>query len=176
MEGFAGFKSATTEELPDAVTVMDPFHVVRLTDNALDRCRRRVQHDLHGHRRRTGDHVDVDVEVTWSVYQRMIAAYRDPDRTNARVEPTQIINSLRTAVPISLTELRTLGQTLNRRAKDVLAYFDRPRTSNEPTEAFNGRLEHLRGIALGFRNLTNYIARSLLESGGFKSLLHPDLR
>jgi hypothetical protein len=35
--------------------------------------------------------------------------------------------------------------------------------------AINGRLEHLRGSALGFRNLTNYIARSLLESGGFSS-------
>ncbi|MCX4472717.1 hypothetical protein OOK41_20800 [Micromonospora sp. NBC_01655] len=26
--------------------------------------------------------------------------------------------------------------------------------------AINGRLKHLRGSALGFRNLTNYIARS----------------
>jgi Transposase len=34
----------------------------------------------------------------------------------------------------------------------VLAYFDRPGTSNGPTEAINGRLEHLRGSALGFRN------------------------
>jgi hypothetical protein len=34
-------------------------------------------------------------------------------------------------------------------------------------------LEHLRGSALGFRNLTNYIARSLLETGGFKPQLHP---
>ena len=42
----------------------------------------------------------------------------------------------------------------------MLAYFDRPGTSNGPTEAINGRLEHLRGSALGFRNLTNYIARS----------------
>ena len=25
MDGFTGFKSATTEELPDAVAVMDPF-------------------------------------------------------------------------------------------------------------------------------------------------------
>jgi hypothetical protein len=32
----------------------------------------------------------------------------------------------------------------------------------------NGRLEHLRGSALGFRNLTNYIARSLLQTGGFR--------
>jgi hypothetical protein len=39
----------------------------------------------------------------------------------------------------------------------------------------NGRLEHLRGSALGFRNLTNYIARSLLETGGFRPRLHPAL-
>jgi transposase len=43
MDGFTGFKTATAEELPDAVAVMDPFHVVRLAGDALDRCRRRVQ-------------------------------------------------------------------------------------------------------------------------------------
>ncbi len=48
MDGFTGFKTATTEELPDAVPVMDPFHVVRLAGDALDRCRRRVQQQLHG--------------------------------------------------------------------------------------------------------------------------------
>ena len=30
--------------------------------------------------------------------------------------------------------------------------------------------------ALGFRNLTNYIARSLLEADGFRPRLHPRLR
>ena len=55
MDGFTGFKTATSEELPDAVAVMDPFHVVRLAGDALDRCRRRVQQDLHGHRGRTND-------------------------------------------------------------------------------------------------------------------------
>ncbi len=73
----------------------------------------------------------------------------------------------------ALGELLTLGRTLTRRAADVLAYFDRPHTSNGPTEAINGRLEHLRGSALGFRNLTNYIARSPLETGGFRPRLHP---
>lgn len=43
----------------------------------------------------------------------------------------------------------------------------------EPGEAINGRLEHFRGSALGFRNLTNYIARSFLETGGFRPQLHP---
>jgi transposase len=205
MDGFTGFKTAAAEELPTATAVMDPFHVVRLAGDALDRCRRRVQQDLHGHRgfkndplyraRRTlhtGEDLltdrqrerltalfaadeHVEVEATWGIYQRMIAAYRDPDRTRAREAMTAIINCLRDGVPTALTELRRLGRTLNQRAPDVLAYFDRPGTSNGPTEAINGRLEHLRGSALGFRNLTHYIARSLLETGGFRPLLHPHL-
>jgi transposase len=50
MDGFTGFKTATAEQLPDAVAVMDPFHVVALAGDALDRCRQRVQHDTCGHR------------------------------------------------------------------------------------------------------------------------------
>ena len=205
MDGFTGFKTATTEELPDAVAVMDPFHVIRLAGDALDRCRRRVQQDLHGHRGRTGDPLyaarrtlhtgdglltdkqkdrlqalfrveeHVEIEVTWGIYQRMIGAYREPDRARGRQLMHAVIESLSSGVPAALTELITLGRTLKKRAADVMAYFERPGTSNGPTEAINGRLEHLRGSALGFRNLTNYIARSLLEAGGFRPRLHPGL-
>ena len=203
MDGFAGFKTATTEELPDAVTVMDPFHVIRLAGDALDECRRRVQQELHGHRGRkddplytarrtlhtgadlltdrqherldklfTGDR-HVQVQCTWGIYQRMISAYRDPNRVAGRVEMSSVIDALADGVPRPLVELRKLGRTLARRVCDVLAYFERPRTSNGPTEAVNGRLEHLRGLALGFRNLTHYIARALLEAGGLRPRLHP---
>jgi len=202
---FTGFKTAAAEELPEAVAVMDPFHVVRLAGDALDRCRRRVQQDLHGHRGYAGDPLyrarrtlhtgedlltdrqrmrlvalfavedHVEVEATWGIYQRMITAYRDPDRARGRELMHAVIDALRVGVPAALTELLTLGRTLTKRAADVLAYFDRPGTSNGPTEALNGRLEHLRGSALGFRNLTNYIARSLLETGGFRPSLHPQL-
>ncbi len=206
MDGFTGFKTATAEELPDAVTVMDPFHVVRLAGDALDTCRRRVQQDLHGHRGRKSDplyrarrtlHTGADlltdkqaerltalftpdehvqVEATWGIYQRMIAAYRHEDRATGRELMVKLIDSVSTGVPTALVEVTKLGRTLKTRAADVLAYFDRPGTSNGPTEAINGRLEHLRGSALGFRNLTNYIARCLLESGGFRpQLLHPRL-
>lgn len=112
------------------------------------------------------------VEATWGVYQRMITAYRETDRTRGRRLMCHLIESLSHGVPAALSELRKLGRTLKRRAADVLAYFVRPGTSNGPTEAINGRLEHLRGSALGFRNLTNYIARSLLEAGGFRPRLH----
>jgi len=205
MDGFTGFKTATTEELPEATAVMDPFHVVRLAGDALDRCRRRIQQDLHGHRGRKDDplyrarrvlHTGADlvtdrqhqrltalfgadehvqVEAAWGIYQRMIGAYREPDRAKGRQLMSNLIDALGRGVPAALTELITLvlGRTLKKRAEDVLAYFDRPGTSNGPTEAINGRLEHLRVSALGFRNLTNYIARSLLETGGFRPQLHP---
>ena len=205
MDGFTGFKTATTEELPQAVAVMDPFHVVRLAGDALDGCRRRAQQDLHGHRGRKDDPLyrarrtlhtgtslltekqharldalfaadaHVEVEATWAVYQRIVGAYRNPDRTHGRAEMQAVIDTLAKAVPAALREVATLGRTLAKRAGDILAYFDRPGTSNGPTEAINGRLEHLRGTALGFRNLTNYIARALLESGEFRPQLHPQL-
>ena len=105
----------------------------------------------------------------------MIAAYRDPDRSPGRQLMRRLINAVSADVPAPLTEVITLGRTLKKRGADVLAYFDRPGTSNGPTEAINGRLEHLRGSALGLRNLTNYIARSLLEAGGFRPQLHPQL-
>ena len=87
-----------------------------------------------------------------------------------------MIAGLTSGVPKDLPELISLGRTITRRAADVLAFFDHPGTSNGPSEAINGRLEHLRGTALGFRNLTHYIARSLLEAGGFRPLLHPQTR
>ncbi|GAB3193112.1 hypothetical protein GCM10027061_25100 [Nesterenkonia suensis] len=206
MDGFTGFKTATAEELPEAVAVMDPFHVVALAGDALDQTRQRVQRETTGHRGRSGDPLygarktlrtgadlltepqsrrlekvfaadeHVEVEATWSAYQKIVAAYRCASKPTGKQMLTEVINSLRRGIPTRLVELKTLGRTLNRRAVDILAYFDRPGTSNGPTEAINGRLEHLRGTALGFRNLANYITRALLDTGGFRSLLHLHLR
>ena len=118
----------------------------------------------------------VALEVTWSAYQNIIDAYRAPDTRVGKAMMEAEINTLTsTRVPRGLSEIITLGRTLKRRAGDILAYFDHPHTSNGPTEAINGRLEHLRGSALGFRNLTNYITRALLETGGFRPQLHPQL-
>ena len=186
MDGFTGFKTAATETLPDAIEVMDPFHVVQLAGDALDRCRQRIQQETLGHRGHAGDPLygarrtlhtgealltdrqrtrlealfadddHVAVEATWGVYQNIVTAYRDPDPKKGREALQKVINAISRGVPAALVELRKLGSTLKRRAGDVLAYFDHPRTSNGPTEAINGRLEHLRGSALGFRNLTNY--------------------
>lgn len=202
MNGFSSFTTAA-EELPVATAVMDPFHVVKLAGNAPDQCRRRIQQAIHGHRGHAGDPLCVsrrvlhtglglltgprlnalfdtdahnEVEVTWAAYLQLITAYRNPYRATARADLAAQSETLRTGVPAALVKLRRPGRTLNHRAHDILTFFDRPGTSNGPSKAINGRFEHLLGPALGFRNLTQSIARSILEAGGFRPLLHPQMR
>ena len=194
MDGFGGYKTAAADQLPEATAVMDPFHVVALAGAKLDLTRQRVQQQTCGHRGRTGDPLyrarrtlrtrlpllssrqqsrlsavfaddnHLAVLMTWSIYQRIIAAYCQPDRRRGKAMLASIIDSLRRGVPAGLEELAQLGHTLHRRRHDVLAYFDH-HVSNGPTEAINGRLEALRRNALGFRNLTHYRLRSLLHCG-----------
>ena len=165
---------------------MDPFHVVSLTGDKLDQRRRRIQRAITGQRGRAGDRLyrarrtlhtgaglltdaqterletlfaddrHAAVQAAWGVYQRLIQAYRAEEAGLGKYLMQRLIDSLRQAVPDGLEEIQTLARTLTERASDILAYFDRPGTSNGPTEAVNGRLEHLRGIALGFRNLTHH--------------------
>ena len=110
--------------------------------------------------------------VTWSLYQSVIEAYQTDQPAEGKKIMTRLITSIHSDVPASLEELRSLEQTMKRRRDDILAFFDHPGTSNGPTEAVNGLLEHLRGTARGFRNIVNYIARCLLDAGGFKPLTH----
>src|SRR4030095_12439454 len=129
MDGFTGFKSAPSAELPDSGAVMAPLQVVRLAGDALDQCRRRVQQVTCGHRGRKGDPLyaarrtlhtgaalltekqqarlealfavseHVEVEATWGIYQRMIAAYRHPDPAAGRELMVKLIESLRAGGP-----------------------------------------------------------------------------
>ena len=179
-----------------------PFHVVALVGDKLDRCRQRVQQETLGHRGRSGDPLygirrvartraglltekqqhrlakvfaderHVAFEVTWSVYQSVIDAYQADQPAEGKKIMTRLIDSLQSGVPAGLDELRSLGQTMKRRRDDILAFFDHPGTSNGPTEAVNGLLEHLRGTARGFRSIVNYVARCLLDAGGFRPLIH----
>ena len=113
----------------------------------------------------------VCLEVTWLLYQDMIAAYTHPKKSEGKKLMERIIHTLRKGLPKGLEELAQLGRTLWRRRKDVLAYFNIG-ASNGPAEAINGRLEHLRGIALGFKNLNHYILRCLIHSGQLRDKIN----
>jgi transposase len=45
----------------------------------------------------------VKVEATWTIYQQMIAAYREPDRTRGRALMVKLIESLSHGVPAALS-------------------------------------------------------------------------
>lgn len=108
MDGFTDFKTASAEELPEAVEVLDPFDVVKLGSDALDKPWQRVQREQHGRRGLKDDPPHKarrmltvgpglvtekqktqledlfaqpayqPVQLVWSVYQRMVDAYRQP--------------------------------------------------------------------------------------------------
>ena len=138
-DGFGGYKNAATEALPDAVTVMDPFHVVALVGAKPDLCRQRVQQDTMGHRGRSGDPLyrarrtlrtrlalltdrqrarleavfaldaHIAVAVTWWTYHQVIAAYADHDRQRGKKLLTTVIDRLRAALPAGLGSSRPSG-------------------------------------------------------------------
>ena len=162
MDGFAGYKTAATEAIPDAVTVMDPFHVVALAGAKLDLIRQRIQQQtlhrrghtgdpLYGIRRiartrlqllstrqytRLTDVLEADehlaVKVAWLIYQKIIAAYADPNRRRGKNAMTRLIDSIRRGVPAGLEEIGQLGRTLWRRRHDILAFFDHHASNGPP--------------------------------------------
>ncbi|WP_454925402.1 transposase [Actinomyces gerencseriae] len=173
---------------------MDPFHVIALAAGKVDQCRRRIQRAITGRRGRRGealhrarrtpltgaglltdtqaerlenlfaDERHAPVHAAWGVHQRLIQAYRTEDPGPGKHLTRRLIDSLKQTIPDGLEEITELARTLTERVTDILAHFDHPRASNGPTEAIDGRLEHLRGIALGFRNLTHYTIRSLIHA------------
>jgi len=202
MDGFAGYATAVDHALPAATKVMDPFHVVHLAAEKLTGCRQRLQRETTGRRGRKDDPLYkhrrslmtrtnyltdrqkqrlnllwatdddyVALQVTWAFYQDLIGAYGHPDKSRVKKLMSRVIDALSQGLPAGLEELAQLGRTLWRRRHDILAYFD-VGASNGPVEAINGRLEHLRGIALGFRNLDHYILRSLIHSGQLRDRIN----
>ncbi len=95
----------------------------------------------------------------------MIAAYRETDRTRGQQLMQRLIDSVSHGVPAALSEVLTLGRTLKKRAVDVLAYFDRPGTSNGPPTTpwiLKSRLS-VSLIFKRFANSSNFIGRIIIR-------------
>ncbi|MGH3469779.1 MAG: ISL3 family transposase [Thermocrispum sp.] len=194
LDPFRGYANAIRDELPDAVAVLDAFHVVKLAGNALDDVRRRVQQDtLHrrGHKhdplyriRRT---LLTGTEHLTDRQHERLAKYLPAGDPNGEVElawqvyqqirsiyhaPTPaagrtIANkALDTLHTCPIAEIKRLGTTLRRWRTQILAYFATGGVSNGGTEAINGVIEKTRRLAHGFRNFTNYRIRILLAADG----------
>ncbi len=193
LDPFRGYATALSTTLPDAVRVLDAFHVVKLGNDMVDQVRRRVQQEQLGHRGHKHDplyavrrllrrgrenlsrHAMARIEAAleagdpdWEVTIAWCCAQQLREVYHA---PTEEEGRRRAQVALAtlhscpIPEVARLGRTLRAWRPEFLAYFDTAGASNGPTEAINLLIEKHRRDAHGFRNFANYRLRLLLACG-----------
>lgn len=193
LDPFRGYEVALRRRLPSATVVLDPFHAVRLAQDAIDRVRRRVQQQMLGHRGHQGDPLYRIRRVllrgaerlTEKAYRRLLAGLDagDPDgQVTAAWIACQELRHVYGAPDLDrarrrlerfywacalpgVPELERLGRTISAWEGQLLAYFTTAGTSNGPTEAVNLLIKRIKRAGFGFRNFANYRLRLLLHCG-----------
>lgn len=179
--------------LPDAVQVADPFHVVRLANQALDECRRRVQNETLGHRGRKDDPLYrarrrltmARERLSEDGHDKLMGLLRagDPRRDvwftwNAKEVVRQIYDHTNEQLAVEWVdeivrdfangemplEVRRLGRTI-KRWRDQIVAWHRSHVSNGPTEAVNNLVKRVKRVAFGMRRFAHYRIRALLYAG-----------
>ena len=196
-------KNAIDDQLQDATSVLDAFHIVKLAGDALGEVRRRVQQDTTGHRGRKGDplyqirlllrasrdrltkrqkerlreaFVADEAHISVEVAYLLTQQVREVFHQDTPAQGQRLAVRLIESLPACpIPEIARLGRTLRKWKDAFLAYFDTGGASNGPTEAINGIIELGRRTARGYRNPTNYQLRMLLIAGGLDASTHTQL-
>jgi transposase len=189
----ASYRSVYDTMLPHAAQVADPFHVVRLANQALDECRRRVQNDTLGHRGRKTDPLyrarrrlllaaerlsrdqqdrvrgllragDPHQEV-WFAYCAKEVVREIYTHTDPVVADEWVAAIARDFTDDEMpTEVRRLGRTIGRWHDQIVAWH-RSHVTNGPTEAVNNLAKRIKRVAFGLTNFRNHRIRCLLYAG-----------
>ena len=196
-------KNAVDDQLQDATSVLDAFHIVKLAGDAPGEVRRRVQQDTLGHRGRKGDplyqirlllHASRhkltprqqerlrealtadEAHISVEVAYLLTQQVREVFHQDTPAQGRRLAARLIESLPTCpIPEIARLGRTLRKWKDAFLAYFDTDGASNGPTEAINGIIELGRRTARGYRNPTNYQLRMLLIAGGLDASTHTQL-
>jgi transposase len=193
LDPFRGYANAIRDGLPDAVAVLDAFHVVRLGTQVVDEVRRRVQQTTLGHRGHNDDPlykirgllrhgVEHLTERQQARLTRCLEAGDPTGEVNVAWQCYQQLRSIYHAGPAAgrltaekiiasfptcpIPEVARLGRTLRAWKQQLLAYFDTDGVSNRGTEAINLIVANVRRLAHGFRDFDHYRLRILLAASG----------
>jgi transposase len=190
LDPFRGYANALRDELPDAVAVLDAFHVVKLGTQVVDEVRRRCQQNTLGRRGHKDDPLykirgllrHGREHLTPTQIARVQAGLAAGDPTDAVAVAWSCYQQLRSAYTATnpatgrqvaeqvlasfpscpIPEVARLGRTLRAWRTQLLAYFSTAGVSNGGTEAINLIIEKTRRLAHGFRSFRNYRIRILL--------------
>jgi transposase len=193
LDPFRGYANAIHDGLPDAVAVLDAFHVVRLGTQVVDEVRRRVQQDTLGRRGHKRDPlykirgllrhgIEHLTEKQWAKISNCLDVGDPADEVNVTWQCYQQLRSIYHATPAKgreiaikvldsfhscpIPEVARLGRTLRSWRPQVLAYFDTSGVSNGGTEAINLIIEKVRRLAHGFKDFDHYRLRIMLAADG----------
>src|SRR4051794_13049880 len=193
LDPFRGYANAIRDCLPEAVAVLDAFHVVRLGTQVVDEVRRRVQQATLSHRGHKDDPLYKirgllrhGVEHLTEKQQNRLTTCLDAgdptEEVNVAWQCYQQLRSIYHAEPATgrsiaekviasfpscpIPEVARLGRTLPAWKQQVLAYFNTAGVSNGGTEAINLIVEKVRRLAHGFRDFDHYRLRILLAASG----------
>ncbi len=194
LDPFRGYANAIRDELPDAVAVLDAFHVTRLGTQVVDETRRRVQQDTVGHRGHKDDplykirgllrhgvehlsprqvaRLEQALDAGDPGWEVTIAWGCYQRLRSIYHQPTPAAGRkiaedvIATLHTCPIPEVARLGRTLRAWRTQVLAYFDTDGVSNGGTEAINLIIEKTRRLAHGFRTFDHYRLRILLAASG----------
>jgi transposase len=187
-----GYANGLLRGLPHALVTVDHFHAVKLANEAVNDCRRRVQQETLGHRGHRDDPLYRTRRLMTRGFERLAPHQRDrlfaalqagdPDgEVGAVVLGKELLREVYAASGhlaarqrleafyahaawAEVRELRRLAKTVRAWQEEILN-FHVTGASNGPTEAQNLVTEKLRRIGHGFRNFSNYRLRLLLHSG-----------
>ena len=179
--------------LPDAGQIADPFHLIKLANQALDECRRRVQNDTLGHRGHKSDPLYRCRRLLTKADERLDTTGRDKllglleagdPRGEVRMawHAKEVVRSTYDHTDAVLAaefverlghdlqdqscpiEIRRLGRTLLR-WKTQITNWHLAHVTNAPTEAMNNLIKRIKRVGFGFRKFAHYRVRALLYAG-----------
>lgn len=189
MDASAPFRAAVRTWLPNAVVVLDKFHALRLFHQAIDQIRRRTAWAIHQRRGRKVDDLwrarhlllKAHERLTDRQAERLFDALSGPEDPDGEIGYAYLVKEearrlwdqpsigrwgalLALLADSDIPELIRLGGTLDRWHDEIIASF-RLEITNATTEGLNRKVKHVKRVACGFRNPTNYRTRVLMHCG-----------
>lgn len=187
------YRKVFDDALPHVTQVADAFHLIKLANQKLDECRRRVQNETLGHRGRKDDPLYRARRLLTKAHERLdehgdaklrgLLRAGDP---HGEVQMTwHVKETIRGIYDIDdhdlacefvdqladdlkdtsmPEEVRSLGRTITRWRDQIVAWHQ-SRVSNGPTEAVNNLIKRIKRIGFGFRRFAHYRIRVLLYAG-----------
>jgi transposase len=187
------YRKTFEDSLEHVTQIADSFHLVKLANQKLDECRRRVQNETVGHRGRKDDPLYRARRLLTKAHERLddrgeekllgLLRAGDPHgEVRMAWHAKEVIRSIYEIDDPDLAatfvaqlgedlqdescppEVNSLGRTLRRWFHHIVAWHQ-ARVSNGPTEAVNNLIKRIKRIGFGFRRFANYRIRALLYAG-----------